>query len=129
MKKYLITIIFILNNHLSAQVDGVKWNQEQISNITVLIYQATSDTTADIASGTIINHKDRYYLLTANHVTKKIRNNAKLICKLSGDNPGIIDLLPIVKNNALDWKDHPIADISLIELIHINEVVSKRLKN
>ena len=129
MIKYLITFIFILNNPLFSQVDEAIWDQNQISNITVLLFQQISDTTADIGAGTIINHQDRYYLLTANHVTKKLKNDAKLIFRLSGDKPGIINLLPIVKNNSLEWKNHPVADISLIELIPINENIDKRLKN
>jgi hypothetical protein len=128
MKNTFIFIFIILSNQLFSQVSESTWDMDQISNITVLLYQATSDTSGNIGSGTIINYNNKYFLLTANHVAMILKENSKLIFRLTGDKPGIINLLQVVPNKSLIWRNHPVADISMIELIPINADFSTRLK-
>lgn len=124
-----IFFLFVVNSFAIAQVGNSLWNQEQISNITILLYQPQVDTSGVIGSGTIVNHQGKYYLLTAGHVAKEMKNDAKLVFRLNGDKPDVVDLLLLVKDNLLKWKNHSIADLSLIELIAINEDIKNRFQN
>ncbi|MCH7964905.1 MAG: hypothetical protein IH852_13315 [Bacteroidetes bacterium] len=124
----LFLFIIVINSPILCQVEGDIWDQEQISNITVLLHQQINDSLASIGSGTIVNHQNTFYLLTATHIAKKIKNNAKIVFRLDNDKPDIVDLIQIVKDNKLTWDDHSVADISIIELVPHNEKIKKRLE-
>jgi len=126
---YVLGVIILISNNLFAQVDSQLWNQDQLSNATVLLYQPINDTTGKTGSGTIISHENRYFLLTANHIANIMNNNAKIVFRLTGDKPGIFNLVQIVKNNILGWIHHPIADISIIELVPQNKNIQDMLFN
>jgi hypothetical protein len=126
MKKNISFIIIFHCFSLFSQVPDSLWDQEQLSNVTVLLYQQLTDSTSISGSGTVISYNSRYFLLTASHVALGMRNNAKLIYRLNGDKPEIIDLLQNVKNHSLRWVTHNIADISIIELMLQNEELKKR---
>jgi hypothetical protein len=129
MRPFLIVLLVIFVNPFSSysQRDSL-WSQDEISNVTVFLYQKTSDTSGKSGSGTIISHNGKYFLLTANHVAKEMRNDAKLVFRVSGDKPGIIDLLVLTKNHKLNWTNHSIADLSLIELTAVNKDIEQRLQ-
>lgn len=129
MRKLLILFLgsFAVSTTSYGQRDSL-WSQDDISNVTVFLYQKTSDTSAKSGSGTIISHDGKYFLLTANHVAKEMRNDAKVVFRISGDKPGIIDLLVLSKTHSLNWTSHPIADLSLMELSTTNKDIEKRLK-
>jgi hypothetical protein len=74
-------------------------------------------TNASVGSATILKHDKRYFLLSAQHVTKELKDDSKMIIRENGDKPKIINLKSIIKNNDLTWINHPVADLSLIELI------------
>jgi hypothetical protein len=67
-------------------------------------------------SATIVVKDNRYYLLTASHVAKELKDSSKVVFRLKGDKPSIHDLLPITKAKSMSWKHHPVADVALIEL-------------
>lgn len=122
MKKLQLKLLFIIIafagtvSPLSAQTKDSLWDEDRISNATVLLYQKVNNTSANIGSGTVIIRNGRHYILTASHVSKEMKNDAKVIFRLKGDKPGIFDLLPIIKDKILKWQDHPVADIAIIEL-------------
>jgi hypothetical protein len=113
---FIIIAIAVLISPLSAQTKDPLWDQDRIANATVLLYQKISDTLAKSGSGTVIIRNGRYYILTASHLAKELKNDAKVIFRLKGDKPGIFDLLSIIKDKSLEWEHHPVADIALIEL-------------
>jgi hypothetical protein len=129
MKGIMLIVLTIvsLGNCLLAQVVDSLLDLQKLSDLTVMLYQPTTDTSAETGSGTIINHNGRLYLLTASHVAKEMKNDAKILFRLGGDKPEILDLLRITPKNALEWKHHPTADIALIELIPSNERQRDRL--
>ena len=128
MKAFIITLFVVFGCSFSsyAQRDSL-WSQDDISNVTVFLYQKTSDTSGTSGSGTIINHNGKYFLLTANHVAKEMRSDAKVVFRVAGDKPGIIDLLVLTKTHTLSWINHPIADLSLVELAAVNTDIEQRL--
>jgi hypothetical protein len=121
--KLLLTVLSIslfANIILYSQKTDSLWTQDELSNATVLLFQKINDTTSSSGSGTIISISSRYFLLTANHVAKELKESAKIIFRLAGDKPGIYDLLPLTRAKKLIWKNHPIADMSMIELFANN---------
>ncbi|MBX2932013.1 MAG: hypothetical protein KF781_08720 [Chitinophagaceae bacterium] len=122
-----LTVSFATSIASYAQRDSL-WSQDDISNVTVFLYQEISDMSAQSGSGTIINHNGKYFLLTANHVAKEMRNDAKVVFRIAGDKPGIVDLLALSKTHSLKWTTHPIADLSLMELATTNKEIEQRLK-
>lgn len=124
---FSVTILF--NLYLNAQVKDSLWTQDQLSNATVLLFQPVNDTTGNSGSGTIIYYNDRYFLLTASHVSSELRENAKIIFRLNGDKPGIYDLIRFVKNKFLDWHIHPVADMSMMELFPFDSNLKKMFQD
>lgn len=126
----ILTLYFLL---LSSTVFGqIKqrdsiWSVEDISNITVYLYQTITDTTGYGGTGTIINHKQKFYLITAQHVAKEMKNNSNIVFRTSGDKPGILNIIQLTKNK-LDWIIHPEADLALIELFPFNNDTKQRLQ-
>lgn len=112
----IIIAIAVLISPLFAQTKDTLWDQDRIANATVFLYQKISDTAAKSGSGTLIIRNGRYYILTASHVAKELKNDAKVIFRLKGDKPGIFDLLSITKDKSLKWNHHPVADIAMVEL-------------
>jgi hypothetical protein len=122
---WLICILIILPVLSSAEGKDPIWDQDQVSNATVLLYQPKGDS----GSGTVIVKSSRFYLLTASHVAKGLKNDSKVILRLKGDKPGIFDLLPLTKNKSLNWKHHSVADIAMIELDSKNGSVKTLLES
>lgn len=125
--KYLILLsILFTNTSAFCQLDSL-WNLDGVSNVTVMLYQKISDTSGINGSATILNYKQRYFLLTANHVAKEMKTNASVVFHLSGDKPGTVGLTTITKGQNLNWKVHAIADLAIIELNTIDKNVDQRL--
>lgn len=112
----LILLIGGLVSPLAAQTKDPLWDLDGVSNATVLLYQQVSDSSARIGAGTTIIRSGRYYILTASHVAKELKSNAKIIFRLKGDKPGIFDLQLIAKDKPPKWEHHSIADIAITEL-------------
>lgn len=110
LKIFIALIVLTVPSFVQAK--DALWDEEKISNATVLLYQNPNNG----GSGTIIKGNGKYYLLTASHVAKNMKNDAKIVLRLKGDKPGIYDLLSNVKDKSLNWKHHTIADIAMIEL-------------
>ena len=129
MRALLIVLLtsLLTSNSLYSQRDSL-WSQDDISNITVFLYQKTSDSTGTTGSGTIISDNGKYFLLTATHVAKEMKNDAKVVFHVAGDKPGIINLTLLSKSHNLNWANHPIADLSLLELTAVNKDIQQRLK-
>ena len=113
---FIIIAITLLISPLSAQTKDPIWDQDRIANATVLLYQKISDGLGKVGSGTVIIRNGRYYILTASHHAKELKDDAKVIFRLKGDKPGIFDLLSITKDRPTKWTHHPVADIAMIEL-------------
>ena len=122
MNQHRIIVLFIfiaivgLISPVAAQTKDPLWDQDRISNATVLLYQQLDNTSASIGSGTIVIRNDRFYILTASHVAKNLKNNAKVIFRLKGDKPGVFDLQSLIKDAPPKWEHHPTADIAAIKL-------------
>lgn len=131
MKRIIIIFLILIfgNSPFLSQDTDSLWTQDKLSNATVLLYQEVTDSTSVSGSGTIINHNSRYFLLTANHIAKKLKESAKIIFRLDGDKPGIYNLSPLVKNSIQNWNNHPIADISMIELFPNNKNIKQIIQN
>lgn len=110
-----------------SQVDSL-WSLDGISDVTVMLYQKTSDSSGVNGSGTIINYNGRYFLLTANHVAKEMKSDASVVFRLNGDKPGTIGLITLAKEHKLNWKTHAIADLAIIELTTSDKSVEQRFK-
>jgi hypothetical protein len=125
MKK-LILLLFtftVLTAPSLVHAKDMLFDEEQISNATVLLYQHKGNS----GSGTIIRGNNKYFILTASHVAKDMKTDAKIVFRLKGDKPGIYDLVTCVKGKSLSWKHHPIADMAIIELEPIDTSVKKLL--
>lgn len=112
---------------LLAQKDSL-WNLDGVSNITVMLYQKITDTNGFNGSGTIINHHGRYFLLTANHVAKLMKDDASIVFRTNGDKPAIMPLKLLAKDQQIKWLNHNVADLSIIELSTTDGNVEARLK-
>jgi len=99
-----------------TQANDLLWDEDRISNATVLLYQKLDNAKASIGSGTILSRDGKYYILTASHVSKQMKKDAKVVLRLKGDKPSILDLFKISKDKSLKWKQHSVADIAIIEL-------------
>lgn len=115
--KSIITFLWVLICfNVFAQNDSTLFDIEYLSNSTVLLYQQKTPTQGSVGSATILKHEKKYFLLSAQHVTNELKDDSKVILRQKGDMPKIINLKSIVKNNELKWKNHPIADLSVIEI-------------
>lgn len=123
----IIGLLLICKIGISQKSDSL-WSIDEISNVTVYLYQQINDTSGKGGTGTIITHNNKYYLLTANHVSKEMKLNSKIVFRISGDKPGILELLSLTKDKKLKWTDHSEADVSIIELIPYNTDIEQRLK-
>lgn len=94
-----------------AQNKDPIWDQDQVADATVLLIQGRGG-----ASATIVVKDTSYYLLTASHVAKELKDSSKVVFRLKGDKPGIYDLLPLTKAKSMAWKHHPVADVAMLEL-------------
>ena len=124
---FIVFLLFFVPNLVEAK--ELIWDEDSISNATPLLAQKLDDGRLSIGSSTIVSKDDRYFILTASHVSKVLKNDSKIIFRLSGDKPQIVDLLPIAKNRSIDWKQHPIADIAIIELDVIDESIRTLIGN
>ena len=123
---FILVLVFPLCTSLS-QVKGTLWDQEQISNVTVLLYQQTSDTSPVSGSGTILSYDSAFYLLTASHVAKSMQVTAKIVFRLPVDKPFFADLAALTASKTFKWKVHPIADIAILELSPTTSELRKQL--
>ncbi len=126
MKLFFSLGIFTFSQTLYAQKDSL-WTIDEISNVTVLISQKTTDTSNTSGTATIISHGDRYFLLTANHVAKDMKIDAQIIFRKKGNKPFQLDLLRL-SNHSKPWIHHPVADISLLELQPSNLDLKQQIK-
>lgn len=67
-----------------------------------------------IGTGSFIVKNNKVYLLTVSHVSKDTNNNSYIVLSDNQSNPIRILLNSLTKNHF--WKEHPIADMSLIEI-------------
>jgi len=100
----------VLCTTVHAQNSDPIWDQDQIADATVLVVGDHS------GSATIVVKANRYYLLTASHIAKDLRDSSKIVFRLMGDKPSIQDLRLITKDKLMNWKHHAVADVALIEL-------------
>lgn len=95
--------------------------------MTVMLYQQINDSTGTNGTGTIIEYKNKYFLLTAAHVAKELKNTSKIIFRINNDQPAVIDLVSL--NQKMNWQFHQIADIAIMELIPYNLDIKNRFIN
>ena len=110
-----------------AQVTGKLWDQDQLSNVTVMLYQPESDTSGLIGSGTIVSGDSLFYIFTASHVARVMDRNAKVIFRMPGDKPGIVNLPDLVPDSTTHWQFHKVADIAMIRLSPPSNILMTRL--
>jgi hypothetical protein len=129
--KYITCLLLLIgissfSQSLKTEKDSL-WSVEDISNITVYLYQK-KDTTGIGGSGTIISHNQKYYLITANHVAKDMSENSQIVFRTANDKPVILNLNIFTINHKMNWINHPEADLSIIELLVISKDVEERFK-
>ena len=109
---------YLFCQHRHSVLPG-QWNtldQDQISNVTVLLSQRLPDSTRASGTGTVISNDSTFYIFTASHVAKLMRNDAKVVFRLPGDKPRIVSLLSLTNTDTLQWRYHSTADIAIISL-------------
>lgn len=122
-----ICLLLICKIGISQKSDSL-WTIDELSNVTVYLYQKINDSSNIGGTGTIISHKNKYYLFTANHVAKEMKNDSKIVFRIRDDKPGILDLTSFTINNELKWTVHSEADLAIIELLPFNYYVEERLR-
>lgn len=129
----LLFFLLLFSNCFSYSQSTTKvrdslWTVEDISNITIYLKQKKLSGSIG-GTGTIIKRQNRYFLLTANHVAKEMNDNPQIIFRVNNDEPASIDLIKLTPHNKLIWISHNEADISIIELLPINNDVKTRLES
>ncbi len=117
-----VIIIALINALVFSKQSNNRWTQDQLSNVTVLLYQQISDTSSSIGTGTVISQNSRYFLITATHVAIKLKKSSKIVFRLNGDKPKVYDFVSFFKSQKFSWEHHPIADLSMIELFPTNNI-------
>lgn len=67
-----------------------------------------------VGTGSFIAKNNKVYLLAAAHISRDTNNNSYIVLSDNQSNPIKIQLSNLTNNSA--WKEHPIADMSLIEI-------------
>jgi hypothetical protein len=127
MKAFILIVMTSISTISTAQKDSL-WNLDGVSNITIMLYQKISDTSGINGSGTIIRHNGRYFLLTADHVAKAMKDDASVVFRIDGDKPATIGLRLLAKDGQIKWASHKVADLSTVELSTNDVNVKKRLE-
>jgi len=126
--KIFLTIgLFLICKIGICQRSDSHWNNDQVSKATVLLYQ-NYDKYTKFGTGTIINHKNRFYLITATHVANELKKDSKIVIETKGKTPITLDLRNLIKDMNLKWTDHPEADVSIIQLFPFSSEIEQRLK-
>jgi len=110
----LIYLMFCFNSF--GQEKKIQWNDEEVGDMSILLYRKINDSTANTGTGTIINNKSKYFILTAQHVALNMDEETIVVFRLPGDKPKFVNLKKLVRNNSINWINHKEADISIIEL-------------
>src|SRR5690606_2288362 len=124
MKKILTIVLLIFTNSVKSQNDSL-WNLNDISNITFYLYEST---TRKGGSATLISHKKKYFILTAEHIAKDMTIKSLLVMRGDNDTPIIYELSSLTNENKLEWTNHKEADLSIIELSNLDEYLTVRFQ-
>ena len=117
MKKDIFFAFLILFTVFTSAQDKIeKWKVEELADISILLYRQITPKTAKTGTGTIVNHGNRYFLLTASHVAKNMDSLSHLVFRLKGDKPYSKKISILTKEKNVSWIHHKIADIAIIEL-------------
>ena len=92
------------------------WNENEIGDISVLLFKQLSNNLSSTGTVTIIYHENRYFLLTASHVAKDKDSLSQIVFHAENDKPMIVDLKLLALSGIIDWKEHNEADIAILEL-------------
>lgn len=122
----IITLFLFFKIGMSQKLNS-HWNIDQFSNSTVLLYQ-NFEKYNKFGTGTIINHKNRYFLITATHVAKELKKDSRIVIETKGNTSITLDLRYLTKDMNLKWMDHPEADVSIIQLFPYNSDIEQRFK-
>lgn len=117
--KYLLRILIfqvVLSTSFVGQCQKALWNQKDLSDISVLLYRKINDSSGLTGTGTIIHYEDRYFLLTASHVSKNMDSISQVVFSIGNDKPLIKDFKKLTLDRNITWYVHDTADIALIEL-------------
>jgi len=88
-----------------------------ITNTVLNLRQEVAPGQFSTGTGTFINHKDKLYILTAEHVAKDMKADCQFIVKGANDTPIILTLEDLTQQTAsLPWKVHATADMAVMQL-------------
>jgi hypothetical protein len=100
---------------------------EQISRMVVNLREATANG-EKVGTGILVLHKDRPFILTAQHVANDTSINGTIVIKGAGDLPISIPIRSLVPNQALKWVAHHEADLAAFEIFPQNDAVMSTLQ-
>lgn len=120
MKSIFVLFIIISLTKIFPQDGKIYFDANQLSNSTVLLFQKINSNNNSLGTGTLISQKNHFFILTANHVAKTLKNDAVVVFRIAGDRPLKFNLLTLSKQKVLLFKNHSIADISMIEVFPQN---------
>jgi hypothetical protein len=122
--------LFLSPSFVFSQLDeNLVLGYGQIFDMTILLNQKINDSTFVSGTATIISHKNNFYILSASHVTEKMKADCKAVFRTENDKPGIVELRHLVSSDSIKWQNHPIADISILKLSPRDTNLIFRLKN
>lgn len=117
MKHLLTSLIFIILTFDSySQNEKKQWNQQELSDVSILLYRQITDTTGESGTGTIISNGTRYFLLTAAHVSRNMDKKSQIVFRIGNDKPLIKQFKDLTLDPKIIWVRHDVADIAIIEL-------------
>lgn len=129
MIKFIQPILIICFSYCLSYGQNVQknlWDEIEIGDVSVLLYRQLNDSVASTGTGTIIYGNNRYFLLTATHVTKSMDNLSKIVFHGENDKPLIKNLTELTLTGNVMWKEHGEADIAMIELKLPTDIMLKR---
>lgn len=121
----IIGVLFMNQSPIYSQDKNKKWDLNQLMDTCVMLYQPQGTNEGKVGTGTVIKHEDRYFLLTASHISEFLKDNSVIGFHFPGDKLEKYLLKDLMKNDTLDWKHHKEADIALAELESSNPGIKK----
>jgi len=116
MKQILVLLTISLCNLTYGQTMKALWNENEIGDISVLLFRQQNNNLSSTGTATIIYHENRYFLLTAAHVAKDMDSLSKIVFHVENDKPMIVDLKSLTLLEPIAWTEHNEADIAILEL-------------
>ncbi|WP_462250676.1 serine protease family protein [Ferruginibacter sp.] len=122
--KFLIIVILFTSSIYSQK----KYFKDDLANIVVYVADIVGQNLRGLGTASVISDSNKYYLLTASHVSDSIKGNCIIIFRVANDKPIAIPLSKFVGKNKSAWVKHIEADLSFIEIYPYDTGSDNRLR-